>query len=219
MVQRLCVCCRSRVRDDGQAILFTPVRRNASQHSCSIYLDGATRSTSTRCRAETEELPCHKPPHLSKSQILCCLSVNRTPIGSKELTTVHGTSGMSTHWPLSSLMHRVGDTSGIESGIELKRGKLYDRQPTGRAPLEIFSVVLIISFRMLDGDGRVVALEPLQGWRATHDANCTQGNGRARPKAEELASSPPPHEPSGTVLFRSRRACGARVGRGLGRLV
>ena len=40
MVQRLCVCCRSRVRDDGQAILFTPVRRNASQHSCSIYLDG-----------------------------------------------------------------------------------------------------------------------------------------------------------------------------------
>ena len=55
---------------------------------------------------------------------------------------------MSTHWPLSSLMHRVGDTSGIESGIELKRGKLYDRQPTGRAPLEIFSVVLIISSRI-----------------------------------------------------------------------
>ena len=104
MVQRLCVCCRSRVRDDGQAILFTPVRRNASQHSCSIYLDGATRSTSTWCRAETEEIPCHKPPHLSKSQILCCLSVNRTPIGSKELTTVRGTPGMSTHWPLSSLM-------------------------------------------------------------------------------------------------------------------
>ena len=148
MVQRLCVSCRSRVRDDGQAILFTPVRRNASQHSCLIYLDSATRSTSTRCCAETEELPCHKPPHLSKSQILCCLSVNRTPIGSKELTTVHGTSGMSTHWPLSSLMHRVGDTSGIESGIELKRGKLYDRQPTGRAPLEIFSVVLIISSRI-----------------------------------------------------------------------
>ena len=49
---------------------------------------------------------------------------------------------MSTHWPLSSLMHRVGDTSGIESGIELKRGKLYDRQSTGRAPLEVFSVVL-----------------------------------------------------------------------------
>ena len=88
---------------------------------------------------------------------------------------------------------RVGDTSGIESGIELKRGKLYDRQPTGRAPLEIFSVVLIISSRIcpwkrrfeqrseeerdadqrrkdktrnsLVGDGRVVALEPLQGWR------------------------------------------------------
>ena len=54
--------------------------------------------------AQKEELPCHKPPHLSKSQILCCLSVNRTPIGSKELTTVHGTPGMSTHWPLSSLM-------------------------------------------------------------------------------------------------------------------
>ena len=31
----------------------------------------------------------------------------------------------------------VGDTNGIESGLEQKRGKLYDRQPTGRAPLEV----------------------------------------------------------------------------------
>ena len=62
-------------------------------------------NSSSLCYAQTEELPCHKPPHLSKSQILCCLSVNRTPIGSKELTTVRGTPGMSTHWPLSSLMH------------------------------------------------------------------------------------------------------------------
>ena len=68
-------------------------------------LNMSTHRPSSSVSAQTEELPCHKPPHLSKSQILCCLSVNRTPIGSKELTTVHGTPGMSTHWPLSSLMH------------------------------------------------------------------------------------------------------------------
>ena len=39
---------------------------------------------------------------------------------------------------------RVGDTSGIESGFELRRGKLYDRELTGRAPLEVFSIVLLI---------------------------------------------------------------------------
>ena len=60
-------------------------------------LNMSTHRPSSPVSAETEELPCHKPPHLSKSQILCCLSVNRTPIGSKELTTVHGTPGMSTH--------------------------------------------------------------------------------------------------------------------------
>ena len=48
-------------------------------------------NSSSLCYAQTEELPCHKPPHL-----------------------------------------------------ELKRGKPYDRQPTGRAPLEVFSVVLLI---------------------------------------------------------------------------
>ena len=88
---------------------------------------------------------------------------------------------------------RVGDTSGIESGIELKRGKLYDRQPTGRAPLEVFSVVLLVisssrsrpwrrkfeqrseeernadqrrkdkTTNSFVGDGRLVAFEPLQG--------------------------------------------------------
>ena len=31
----------------------------------------------------------------------------------------------------------VGDKNGIESGLEQKRGKLEDRQPTGRAPLEV----------------------------------------------------------------------------------
>ena len=67
-------------------------------------LNMSTHRPSSSVSAQTEELPCHKPPHLSKSQILCCLSVNRTPIGSKELTTAHGTPGISTHWPLSSLM-------------------------------------------------------------------------------------------------------------------
>ena len=157
-------------------------------------------NSSSLCFAQTEELPCHKPPHL-----------------------------------------------------ELEIGKPYDRQPTGRAPLKVFSVVLLIissrsclwkrrfeqrseeerdedqrrkyktpNSRTFDGGGRVVALEPLQGWRkrvtriAHNERNvlvpkqssrrrCRHTSHRHRPFLPAWRPPPSPHPMSMSGGSRRRR--------------
>ena len=78
----------------------------------------------------------------------------------------------------------VGDTSGIESGLEQKRWKLYDRQPTGRGAFSWRSVDE--EAKRIESEKRIITMP----WQPPRGLATVDTAGGGKPRQNSLRAAP-----------------------------